>query len=308
MKTTIQKIFIPFLCLLFSNPTFAQTAGTAVCMEISNLVLTAPNEFTFDVNLRNTGTTTLELRGYSGGINVTPGFANGGNIVVSFLSRDPILNSIPAVTPNYASSIQHFRFTTTNAVAGNEVALTPMLPYRLGTFKMATSTNFNPLLGAGYDPFNPIAPATPMQVLEESGKTDCEVNCIVNPTPGSDVTYHLVGTGVTPANLYTLPTLTASYNSWGSCGSVPATIGEHPATFNYSITHNVSYSDLTLQSDQPFEKLTIGIYNLKGQLIQEKKNLSGSSCSFDLSHQPKGVYIIQIKNSQRKESIKFVKD
>lgn len=307
MKTNSHYLIIALFCFLTCKQTIAQTAGTAVCMEVSNLVLTAPNQFTFDVNLRNTGTTTLKLRGYAGGINTTPGFANGGNISVSFLSRDSILNIIPAVTPNYTSTSHHFRFTTTNATVGNEVTLTPMLPYRLGTFKMTTTTSFNPMLGTGYDPFNPVAPATPMQILEESGKTDCEVNCVVNPTASSSDVYRLVGTGVTPTITYMLPVLTASYNGWGSCSSVPTSI-KNPSTPVYKLSHNQSYSEFTLQSDNEFNKLSVRVIDISGKIVLETKNIAGNTYTFDFSKQASGLYILEILEGNHKEILKFLKN
>ena len=306
MKLITQTILILFLCLSFSPQSIAQTAGTAVCMEIANIVLTAPNEFTFDVNLRNTGSSNVELRGYAGGINLTPGLENGGVGSATFLSRDASLSSIPVVTVTYSPSINHLRFTTTNAVAGNQVVLTPMLPYRLASIKVKTTTSFNPLLGSGYDPFNPVSPATPLQMQIMSGKTHCAITGFVNPSAGSAIGYTIYGT-VNTASTYNIPALTGAYNGWGTCGLLPTTIQEATLNPNFIISHNESFTDLKIQSDQTFDNLTIRILNLAGEIIMEKKNLQGTYYTCDFSQHTDGMYIVEIVNAKNRVSLKFIK-
>lgn len=307
MKPIYNYFFISLFSLVMNIQANAQTTGTAVCMEITNVVLISPNEFTFDVNLRNSGTTTVALRGYGGGINFTPGFENGGVISTTFLSRDSILNIIPAVTPAYFSLSHHFKFTTTNVVAGWEVTLTPMLPYRLATFKMKTTTTFNPLLGVSYDPFNPASPSTPLQLDIEPGKLICELHCMINPINSSDTTYRLIGIGNPLSTPYHLAVLSGTYNSWGNCSSVSTSIKDQ-TTATFTLKHNQPYSDFEIQSDKNFEKLSVRIYDIMGQIVLEKNNLNGTNFKFDFSSKPSGLYICEINEGRNKKVIKFVKN
>jgi hypothetical protein len=92
--------------------------------------------------LTNTGTTALALRGYSCGLNHAPGMSGGGNITHTFISRDPSLSSIPAISATYTSSTNQIRLTTVNAAAGFEVPLTAGVPIRLATMRVTNSVNY----------------------------------------------------------------------------------------------------------------------------------------------------------------------
>lgn len=52
---------------------------------------------------------------------------------------------------------------------------------------------------------------------------------------------------------------------------------------------------------------TIEIFSMNGALI-ERGNLSGNSCSFDLSYQPEGVYLLKISFEGETSTWKIVKE
>ena len=175
-------LILPFLLMHFIG--YSQ-AGTAVTMTLQNMVQTAPNVLEYDVMLTNTGTTTLALRGYSCGINHAAGLNGTGTLSHTFVSRDASLATLPAVTPGYTASNNHLRFTTLNALPGNEVNLTVGTPYRLATMRITNTVNFPTDFNTGFT----------LQTLTAAGKTQCIATCIVTP-PGTN--YAINGTLNTP--------------------------------------------------------------------------------------------------------------
>ncbi|GBL34841.1 serine-rich adhesin for platelets [Filimonas sp.] len=170
--------------ILTLNLTILQVSIT---MTLQNAVQTAPNIFQYDVMLTNTGTTPLALRGYSCGINHAAGMNGGGAITHTYISRDPLLSTIPTVSAGYTAASNHIRITTLNAAAGSEVSLPTGLPVRLATMRITSTTNFP-------TDFNP---ALALQLSTASGKTQCVTTCIVTP-PGSS--YVLNSPGNTPTS------------------------------------------------------------------------------------------------------------
>ncbi|GBL34842.1 hypothetical protein EMGBS15_04370 [Filimonas sp.] len=172
MNSTIrQKFFCGltfFISMLFTLAGYAQ-GGTSILMTMQNVVQTAPNTFEYDVMLTNTGTTSLSIRGYSCGINHASGMNGGGTLTQSFISRDAALSTIPAVSASYTAATNHMRFTTLNAAAGSEVAISAGVPIRLATVRVTNTVNF---------PSN-FNPAFTLQLLSASGKTPCLATCIV---------------------------------------------------------------------------------------------------------------------------------
>jgi hypothetical protein len=175
-------------------------AGTSVLITVSNMVQTAPNEFQYDVYCTNVGTTGLAIRGYSWGLNHTPGLENGGTITHTFVSRDASLSTLPSVTSGYTASSNHIRATTTNATAGNEVALSAGVPIRLGTMKLSTSAATWP---ANFNPWLPVAPLEPIQVTTVPGRTQCVTTMIITP-PGSSFTINGINNGFSSGSLQAL--------------------------------------------------------------------------------------------------------
>ncbi|HNB81079.1 MAG TPA: hypothetical protein PLP14_03210 [Chitinophagaceae bacterium] len=176
MKTTLHVLKTALVVALLSfwiQPAQAQS-GLAVTMEVKNLTQTAPNQFTYDIFLYNTGTVPYLLRGYSCGLIHAAGLNNGGTITHTFLSRDAAFpTAFPVVTPGYTPATNHIRLTTLNAASGNEVSMAPGSSVRLATMRIATNaatfaTNF--------------APALTMQLLTQSGRTSCVATCMVGTT------------------------------------------------------------------------------------------------------------------------------
>lgn len=189
MSKTLLKLLITccvfFTVFMIQENAVAQT-GTAVTMTLQNAIQTSPSEFEYDVMLTNSGSTALLLRGYSCGVNHAAGMSNGGTIGYTFVSRDPVLSTIPVVTFAYTAASNHMRFTTVNATTGNEVALPSGVPVRLATMRVTNTVNFPA-------DFNP---AMNLQTIVASGKTQCIVTCIVTP-PGTN--FALNGPGNIPS-------------------------------------------------------------------------------------------------------------
>ncbi|HNB81813.1 MAG TPA: hypothetical protein PLP14_06935, partial [Chitinophagaceae bacterium] len=101
MKTTTIRMLgkgLTALCLLLlSHVGFAQTAGTAVTYTFNNFTETSANSFEYDLWVTNTGTTALNAKAFSFGLNCT---ANIGTLTHTYVpgSKDPAFNVITTYT------------------------------------------------------------------------------------------------------------------------------------------------------------------------------------------------------------------
>ena len=210
--------FIFFLLVLFSKTGYSQ-AGSTVHMTFTNLVQTNANTFEYGVMVTNNGPVIYYLRAYSWGLNATPGLANGGTISHTFLCRDAIFNTIPPVVSVFTASSNPLRATTTPASPGNEVLLTPGVAYRIARMRVKTTA---PIWAPNFNPFTPILPLEPIQVIYAPGKTQCVVAALVNP-PG--VIYNIQGIA-NASSPTTVEGLTASMD--------PDPLGANPFLLNCS--------------------------------------------------------------------------
>jgi len=152
--------------------------GTAGEISIKNIVQTSPNTFEYEVYFTNTGTTSMALRGYSWGLNLTNGIENGGILTHSFVSRDTIFNALSEVNVSYSTLTNQLRATTTNAILGNEVWLDSGIAYRIATMRVATSASSFPI---DFNPFLPPLPLSPLQVVTSAGRTQCIISVVIGP-------------------------------------------------------------------------------------------------------------------------------
>jgi hypothetical protein len=63
----------------------------------------------------------------------------------------------------------------------------------------------------------------------------------------------------------------------------------------------------TISTKQNLSNASFRLFTISGQLIMEKKNISGSNYSFDISNQASGVYYAEIINGGKTEKFKVVK-
>ena len=99
---TVQLKWLILLVGIFLQRDGYSQAGSAIVLTINNLHQPTANSFEYDLFVTSTGTN-LSLRGYSWGLNMTPGIANGGTITHSFICRDSIFNTIPTVSSAYTA-------------------------------------------------------------------------------------------------------------------------------------------------------------------------------------------------------------
>lgn len=145
---------------------------TSLLMTMTNVVQLSSSSFEYDVILTNTGTTTIGLKGYTCGINHATGMRGTGNLTHTFISRDPLLATLPSVSPGYTASNNHLRFITNTNL--NVVNLLPGASIRLATMRVTNSVPY---------PANFI-PDFNLQMVTGVGKTNSGVTCIVSP-PGT---------------------------------------------------------------------------------------------------------------------------
>lgn len=84
---------------------------------------------------------------------------------------------------------------------------------------------------------------------------------------------------------------------WGDGGSTSSRL-EDLSTSAISIYPNPTQGLVNLKFDQSDEINTIKIYNLLGESIMQVDLTDENNCTIDLSEFPKGIYIVQISNSE----------
>ena len=101
-------------------------------------------------------------------------------------------------------------------------------------------------------------------------------------------------------------------NSYSSSLSNIADINNIGFAFIYNTKYNVfpnpTNSQLTIQSTKKLSNTTIKLYNITGQLITQKTNLSGDNFTVDLADYAKGIYIFEISSLEGVERVKVVKE
>ncbi|MDZ4757318.1 MAG: T9SS type A sorting domain-containing protein [Bacteroidota bacterium] len=76
----------------------------------------------------------------------------------------------------------------------------------------------------------------------------------------------------------------------------------------YSVFPNPTNGQINIQASKKLINATIKLYNITGQLIIQKSNLSGDNFNMDLSGYARGIYILEINEGERVERIKVVKE
>lgn len=180
---------------------------TSMLFTIDSLRQDSANVFSYSIYCTYTGPNPLALRGYSWGLNYTPGLENGGVLSQTFLYRDPVFNNIPPVSYSVSSSLNHFRATTLNATPGNEVVLTSGVRYLMARMKVKTSSSSFP---QNFNPWSPTLPLEPIQMVSASGRSQCIASVLVNYAPG--VIYNFIGAGNVSPTANILNILTSNMN------------------------------------------------------------------------------------------------
>ncbi len=102
---------------------------------------------------------------------------------------------------------------------------------------------------------------------------------------------------------------TYSYSSSKSNIADVGTIGiANLSNTQYTIFPNPTTSQLTIQSSKKLSNTTIKLYNITGQIIIQKTNLSGDNFTIDLAEYAKGIYILEIDSGEGVERVKIVKE
>ena len=166
--------------------------------------------------------------------------------------------------------------------------------------KLDASGNFvwaGQLGGSGNDRGNAIAVDNAHNILTTglfSGVCDFD--------PGS-AGFNLISTGFNDIFIHKLsqPSSITQRNVSGNELSTEA------SKYGIGLYPNPTQGLVTIASKQNLSNASMRLFNSSGQLIMEKKNISGSAYSFDISNQVSGVYYAEIMNEGKKEGFKLVK-
>ncbi len=230
----VKSVLLLAVIGLMSSHAIAQTANS-VTMKVKNPVQLNTTQFTYEVWLYNTGTSSYLLKAYSFGINYATGMGNGGTLSHTFLNRDAAFpGSFPALTAGINTSLNHLRATTTSAPAGSEVAMNSGDSIRLGTMRVnstvAFAANFNP--------------SFTMQLTTVTGKTSCVATCIYGTTtyavnaPGNQPlagTLQVLNTSVNTPCFYLSPSA-GSFTATASAQTAVNCFGGSDGTATYTLS------------------------------------------------------------------------
>jgi len=75
-----------------------------------------------------------------------------------------------------------------------------------------------------------------------------------------------------------------------------------------TIYPNPSKGEITLNAGKTLNSADLKVMNVQGKTILEKKNISGSEFTFDLSEQPAGIYFVEINNGGVFSRVRFLKN
>ncbi len=75
-----------------------------------------------------------------------------------------------------------------------------------------------------------------------------------------------------------------------------------------SVFPNPAVAFVNLVSGKPLNKTTFRMTNIAGQVVMEKQEIGGSTFTFDVSEQSKGIYFIEINNAGTLSRTRFVKN
>lgn len=78
--TQLVRKFACLVCFTFLSYTSFSQAGWTALITVTNLVQTDANTFEYEVYITNNGPVNYAIAGYSWGMNMTPGIANGGTL------------------------------------------------------------------------------------------------------------------------------------------------------------------------------------------------------------------------------------
>lgn len=210
-KSLNQKKLLMFFFLV---ATFTRGwTQTNVLMTLNNAACINSKTMEFDVWIKNHGTTSIKLAGYSFGVDhndAPPSLKNGGIITFSMNagSRDPILSSLDN-NPQLVYSNKQFKLSTLNVGPGSAVTLPTGVAYKLGRFRVKNTVSF----ASNYDP---------MLNLNAIGGTGL-IKCVANLYINGSATMSSI-TAITGLNLVcTNPGFTLNPPCLPSFGTVNAT-------------------------------------------------------------------------------------
>lgn len=91
-------------------------------------------------------------------------------------------------------------------------------------------------------------------------------------------------------------------------GEVITGISEQGLTNEARFFPNPAHSVLYVQVKDPLDKAACRIMDMNGKLVQEERNISGTSFSMDVAVQPNGVYMVELSDAKTKVHLKLIKD
>lgn len=88
---------------------------------------------------------------------------------------------------------------------------------------------------------------------------------------------------------------------------IPNSINENPSDFSIQCFPNPFRSQITLQSDNTLQDVSISIYDASGKIVWESKSDDLNKLQLDLSELQKGVYFLELQHKFEKEVIRLIK-
>ncbi len=148
MKSFFYRIYHFAAIVLFAIAFIPATAYSQSCagnnltVNFANGVLVDNTSFEFDVYLTNTGTTTMKLAGFTGGIQYSAGTLPAGATGTFSVVTQPTANDFPTIntiTASHNVSVQNLRWSNAPANAASSVTMLPNVAMKFTRVRFTSS-------------------------------------------------------------------------------------------------------------------------------------------------------------------------
>jgi hypothetical protein len=265
-----------------------------VSMSLRNISTTS-NTIEYDLYLENSSGSTIQLAGFSFGVNFDESIVNGGKVSYSLLTNADSKSS--AIVPKVAVALTvlkgqcQARLTSGNIPFERAIELQANKPYKVGRFRICNSNSWTPN-------------SNPNFYLHETfakGKTACAIQ--VFHAEGNETSILHVDNEMIATQAERCPILnpTALANDRGNDGN-PLLSGEYsveifpnPVAGNLHITYFAKSNAVG----------TIQIIDLQGRLVQSMQTsiaAGGNTVLINVQTLQKGMYIIKLDRGETQTS------
>lgn len=97
-------------------------------------------------------------------------------------------------------------------------------------------------------------------------------------------------------------------DNYGDAASCPVLRNDDLAKTNFNISPNPSNGQFVMETARQLEAMTLSFYDVTGRMVYslEKNAANSSSTKIDVSHLPKGAYVLKVSTYQQQDVLKLI--